>query len=274
MAKFYQCFSFVLTVLFPIILAERPLHPDLYGKPCTNDSYNEPDLAHCNLDRNMYCSEKGICECIIGERGRVFSHYEKKCIEVASPENNFACDKDVQCKLSSYGKYSRCNFDYDRCECHDGDEHTTLVDNVCFIQSPPQRLRSARGFQGCSSDEECKSSSLGKLSRCNRATSQCECYDTLSGGKQEAVEYNGRCLYQKILGEFCSEDDECRAGYHKNAVCESHPSYLPKEKICQCLKSQSCDGSGAHSSRVESQSLMMIGFTTVIMGLLATKVVG
>jgi len=276
MEKLTQFLILVLTVLLPSIQASRPLHPDLYGKPCTKDSYNEPDLAHCDLDKNMYCSEKGICECIVGERGRVFSHFQKACIEVASKENDFACDKDIQCKLSSFGKYSRCNMDYDKCECHDGNENTVLVDNVCFIQSPPQPLERARSFQGCSSDDVCKSSSLGRLSRCNMATSQCECYDTVSNGKNEAVDYNGRCVIKKMLEQFCTEHDECRAGYHKNAVCDSHPSYLPIEKVCFCPEDKNCDGdgSGAHSSRVESQSLIMIGFTTVIMGLLATKVVG
>ncbi|CAL8127389.1 unnamed protein product [Orchesella dallaii] len=273
MEKFTQILVFALPALF-LSTQANPTHPNLYGKPCSK-SY-EPGLAHCDLNKNMYCSDKGICECIVGENGRVFSHHEKSCIEVSSTVNGFDCDTDIQCKLSSYGKYSRCNMDIDKCECHDGDQSTALVDGVCYIQNPAQRLEKARGFQGCSSNDVCKSSSLGSLSRCNMATAQCECYDTLSNGKNEAVEYNGRCVIKKMLKQFCTEDDECRAGYHKNAVCGPHPSFLPVEKVCFCPEDQSCDDddSGAHSYRAESQSLIMIGFTTVIMGLLATKVVG
>lgn len=272
MAKVFNILLFTIVAIFSTTEASKVPHPDLYGKPCNNDS--DSTLAHCDLNKNMYCSNKGVCECIVGERGRIFSHKHKTCIEVGSPENNFACTEDSQCTLSSYGRYSRCNRDYDRCECHDEKEKTTLVENVCYIQSPPQSLGSSRGIRGCESNGDCQGSNLGKLSRCNLNDHSCECYDTYSSGKLNTALYHGRCVYKKMLMEYCKEDDECRAGYHHNAVCTTHEAFLPAERVCQCPSHARCDGNsaGLNKNKVETKSIFMIGLTTIVMGVLSTKV--
>lgn len=266
-----------VTVVVPLTTSTKIHHPDNFGKPCSKNDYPEGSLVHCDLNHNMYCSEKGVCDCIVGERGRVFVHYDKTCIEVASQENDFACNDDVQCKLSSFGKYSRCNRDFDKCVCHDDDSEAVNVDNVCYIKMSPRALRSTNGLQGCTDDGDCQRSSLGIHSRCNKAGNvhSCECYDW-SDKNPEVTLYNGTCVYKKKMGEFCSNDNECRAGYHKHAVCGPHPAYLPKERICQCPQGRSCDrddGSGGFSNiRGHPSSVLMIGVTTLVMGILATKV--
>lgn len=266
----------LLLVFLVVILECSNASHDLYGKPCTKDpSPDEPNLVQCDLNHNMYCSEKQICECIIGERSRVFAYYDKKCIEVASPENGYACTKDIECRLSTYGKYSHCNMDMDKCECHDPNEKTVLMDNVCYVTKPAANTRFARGssgLQGCSSNGDCQRSRLGELSRCNEATNTCECYDTRSNGKQDVAMYNGRCVVKKKLGEFCTDDDQCKAGHHKHAKCDVHPSFLPNERVCVCPSGSQCDdGSGAIP--IHQQSFFVIAFSTVLMGVVA-KVVG
>lgn len=263
----------LLLIMSPLSLVLANTDFDEYGKPCTTNP-SDSSATHCSLDKNMACSDKGICECIVGERGRIFSHQNKNCIEIGSPENKYACKEDIQCTMSTYGRYSHCNKDFGECQCFDANSETELKGNICYIKNPSLTGRGLRGLQGCQSNGDCQGSSLGNLSRCNQVSNTCECYDTKSGGKLDTTLYEGKCVFPKQLGGYCDDDVECKAGHHQNAVCANHPSYLPQEKICQCpVGGRGCDGSGAISNyKSESKSIFAIGLTTAIMGILATKV--
>jgi hypothetical protein len=56
--------------------------------------------------------------------------------------------------------------------------------------------------------------------------------------------------------------EECRVGYHTNAVCVGSPAYFPREKIPN--GEESCDG-GSGSGVVNVRNAFIVGITTVHM---------
>jgi hypothetical protein len=233
-----------------------------------NGSAADEGFVLCSSDKNsnLYCSSKGICEC---PSSPVYSQviYDEElssCVPVPGPEDDFRCQSDSQCKASGYGRYSKCNRDDGRCSCYHPTHKVSLVNNICYTMDASRRMAD-ESFPECSDGRICQMSSLGNLTRCNEAEGRCECYDTVSNGKNDVGFYEGRCYVKKKLGEFCSTVEECRVGYHKNAVCVGSPAYLPGEKVCSCPNGEeSCDG-GSGSGVVNVKNAFIVGITTVLM---------
>ncbi|CAG7834502.1 unnamed protein product [Allacma fusca] len=99
-------------------------------------------------------------------------------------------------------------------------------------------------FRSCKSDLQCLKSSLGKLSRCSPENGLCECYDWDSQDRAATICFNEKCYLKKHLEDFCSEDEECQAGVHVDAVCVKHPNFLPHETVCMCPEGRSCKNLG------------------------------
>jgi len=250
----------------------RNLKPtDMYGKPCANGTLPEgAKLVNCDrATMSMVCSPEGNCICAPSNDYKMteFDPEVRACLPVPTPEDDFRCQTDNQCRVSTYGKYSKCNRELGKCECHADEFPAESKDNICYVVRPEPLSRS---MPSCQSNIDCATSQLGNLSRCNMHSLSCECYDTVSNGKNNVGIYGGICVYIRLLGDFCENNEQCRAGPHTYAECLEHSSYLPGEKTCQCPGGDvtRCDGkpNGA-------DSLAFITISTLFLGFVAIKVI-
>jgi len=233
------------------------------GHSCTNESLPTKipsqdrhsflrtlSTINCPPETNLICSSRGICEC--PSLDLVYVHDSLSCLPVASPENGFSCISLHQCQSSSLGRHSTCNSNTGTCDCHlwiDKKEvqsaSVQLIDGVCYLSVLNRLEEAGRSINInsntlklewgsiCESNSQCTGSPMGSLSRCNLAERKCECYDTKTNGKNEVGLYGGKCWIKRVLGEFCEADEECKFGWHSNAVCVDGDAYV-RSKICSC----------------------------------------
>jgi len=246
------------------------LQGSLYGRPCTNGTVTEGSkLVNCDREaKSLVCSSSGNCECAPSEKATIYDEEMKNCVLVPYPEDDFRCTTNFQCHVSSYGRHSRCNNDLGKCECFEEGLKTELKSDVCYTLTSS---KSSEAYPSCRFNDECTRSDLGNLTRCNMATLQCECYDTLTSGKRDAGFYQGRCVIRKLLGDFCESDAECKVT-HGNAHCAPHTAYLTPEKTCQCPEGDpsKCEDGGSSGA---GDGVWVIGIATILMGVVATRVV-
>ncbi|XP_021968281.1 uncharacterized protein LOC110863313 [Folsomia candida] len=276
-----QYFFLFMAVTFSIIATTTAWRStelkqsDPYGKPCVNGTVPEGSkLVNCDREtKSLVCSSTGKCECAASDKKTMYDPGMRSCFLVPYEEDDFRCTTDYQCYVSSYGKWSRCSLEQGKCECFAEGATTELKYNVCYTL---KKSSSIMEYPSCQNNAECYASNLGNLTRCNMANLFCECYDTLTNGKNEVGYHAGRCVYSRRLGDFCESDAECRV-VHGGAYCGEHTSYLQKEKTCQCPDGNlnKCDsGTGGGSGFKAAERIWVVALTTIVLGVTATRVVG
>jgi len=255
-------FSACLLISFGPGIIEAWRNAGTFGKPCSNATMGEGSkVVTCDVVSKQYCSPTGRCECDPAPPNRksVFDTTSSSCVLVPTEEDGWRCLTTEQCQASSLGIMARCNMDMGTCGC---DDSAQLQSGTCF--SSRSNLDNDN-YPSCMNDDDCRRSSFGSLSRCNRIDVKCECFDVVTGGKNTTPLYNGECVYQRPVGGFCEKDAECKAS-HPNSECKEHSGYLPGEKIC--VMCENCQDDKNGSPRLFTMSLLTLAVKLFIVTLI------
>ena len=153
-------------------------------------------------------------------------------------KNQDPCTTDLECTRGIKGE-AVCS--YNKCKCADG-----------WVWDGSQCLKVWNGdeYFKCTSDVQCKLSSLGALSRCKKngweGFGKCECSDQALYFEHEDVSRPSFCMHKRLIGDECAADFECKAGIGEESLCSfsSHGSrkcqcaqgFVPSENYSKCVK--------------------------------------
>jgi len=169
-------------------------------------------------------------------------------------------------------------------ECNRGIEGEAICsDNECrcadgWVWDKLQCLKVWDGDKDfkCKSNEQCKQSKMGNLSRCDKTTSdedgKCECWDSSNSGNEDQVVWypeTEKCYKKKEMGSNCEAHEECIASIHGDAECRGLDSSStsdispPLSRTCQCKEGKTCDPNGASEL---AKNVQVVSFIVLAIG--------
>jgi len=175
------------------------------------------------------------------------------------------CNEEYQCIEAGHGQASYCDARTVKCACRPGyvfDDGFKCVPHGTSHEPDPESPQRA-----CGADEQCQAY-YGQLTICNTGK-VCECFDTISSGKNKVVFYNQKCVIAKMNGQLCTKDQECQAGHHRDSFCAPEDDDLNGPRTCKCRAGLNCD----FHSGAGFKSMLMVTISTIFLGLVATKVI-
>jgi len=255
-----ECFD------FPTGGSNKIIHSDSEQYGCIQSSDGTLEFP-CILDiqcRTSSMGELSMCDqrqktCVCedprnpGNQNVQYYPLTRSCFQTKKIE--YTCDQDEEC-WASISPHVICRTGgYDMlpkektCQC---------PVNYVWSEELNQCLQIGDGtlsFQ-CESDLQCRASSLGPYSECDRHSKKCFCNSYK--GEGDIVVYNEKmqtCVQRKHFGVACLREDDCELFVHPNATCLGDI-----DKTCQCHPDKYCSG----TINVIGNSGMILIFVTAI----------